>query len=215
MDSFERRLVADLATIADTLPPLGPTARPRRTPPLSPLVATFAVLALALGAAYVARSDSPPSPQPVAPAPSTPADALTTQVANSLYRFAGLDGFGKPVADEDTGLVTLSWSGPVPDEVAAEAGVRPNGVRVQIIRSDYSMEELDAASEAILARYPIPDNPHLGSVGPDDQMSGLRVTVDPTWLAAHDVAQVTDEFADLAGVPVRVLPTDVEGMPAP
>lgn len=212
MDSFEHRLVADLATIADTLPPLGPAARPRRTPPLSPLVASVAVLALALGAAYVASSDSPSSPRPAAPPSSTapansaqPADpVVTTQVLERLQRaYAGLPDAAGFEMDGATGVVTVSWAGPVPAVVAAEAGTRADGVVVRIVRSAYSADELAVAMDDLAAGYPLATVPGFNGLGPDPAMTGLIVAVDPM-PEPSTIADLEDDLSEAAGVPVTL-----------
>lgn len=227
MDLFEQRIAADMAAIADTLPPLGPAARQaRRTPPLAPLAATVAVLTIALGAAYVATVDGPGSDEPVGPSTATPTldppaptvadDTVLTQVSASLQRLESLPGFGEVNTNEDTGEITIAWSGPVPAEaVAAAEQVRASGVEVINIRSNYSSEELTAARHAILARYPYADHPHLGAVGPTDQLSGLVAEVDRAWLHGRDAAAFEDELAAIAGLPVRVRPIEVGIMPPP
>jgi hypothetical protein len=223
MDPFEQRLAADLAAIADTLPPLGPAARQaRRTPPLAPLAATVAVLTIALGAAYVATVNDAGSTGPVAPSTTMPVPrqspdkATVGQVSASLEGLRVLPGFGEIVVDELTGQITVSWSGPVPDEAVAAADlVRANGVEVTNIRSRYSDEELAQARAAITERYPYADNPHLGSIQPTDPLSGLVVEVDRGWLEGHDVAALEEELTAIAGLPVRVRTSEVDMMPAP
>ena len=225
MDPFERRLVADLSAIADGLPPLGAAARRRRTSPLAPIVAAVAVLALATGTAYVASLDSGTSIEPVARpsrSASTPAapvlrpdDETTSRVATALSQYAGLPGAGVIEADVDTGTVVLHWSGPVPAAVAAEAGLRADGVRVTVVQADYSTDELTRASDALLARYPRSDFAQFGTILPDAQMSGLVVEVEPAWLRENDVDALTTELAETAGVPVQVVARDDELMPPP
>jgi hypothetical protein len=208
MDLFEQRLAADMAAIADTLPPLGPAARQaRRTPPLAPLAATVAVLTIALGAAYVATTGDDGSPLP-AGQPSTtftpggPVDPQAQRmVTERLQRqYQDLPGAAGFELGED-GVVRVSWDGPVPAEVAAEAGQHEGGVMVQIVRVSYSSDELAAAMDTLTASYSLADVPGFVAFGPDEAMAGLRVEVSPLPEPA-EIARLEDELSAAAGVPV-------------
>jgi hypothetical protein len=72
---------------------------------------------------------------------------LLKQVVRST---SGIPGIVEPAYWQDGGAVVLTWKAPVPPEVQALAGVRPDGSEVRVIPRPYSMAELLAGQDRLI-----------------------------------------------------------------
>lgn len=108
----------------------------------------------------------------------------------------------------EAGAVLLQWKAPVPTEVRALAGRRPDGVRVIVEPTRYSRRDIRAASERVVAAI------RAGRIEVDWSTasgcadgSGLVVGVQPHSLADR-AAELEAQLAEVAGMPVRVVPEE-------
>lgn len=120
-----------------------------------------------------------------------------------------LEGYAEIAMWGSAGGVLLSWKAPVPAEIAALAGTRPNGVRVFVEGVPYSEKELFAAAQRVreAASSGRVDAEISHSTYCGDQ-SGLRVGVLPE-AAGDRKADLERRFEEIAGMPVTVVPGEV------
>jgi len=118
----------------------------------------------------------------------------------------GLDGYAEIAMWQSAGGVLLSWKAPVPAEIAALAGVRPNGVRVFVEGVPYSEQELSAARQRVQAAVDRGrvDAKISSSTFCGDQ-SGLVFGIPPRFLG-DGKEELEQELAGIAGMPVTVVP---------
>ena len=122
--------------------------------------------------------------------------------------YRGVPGFESLGLWQEAGAVLLQWKAPVPDEIAALAGVRPDGVRVIVEPTRFSAHELrvagqKAADASLKGRL---DADWTSSYGCADG-SGLVVGIEPESLADRRVT-LQEALEAIAGMPVRVVPEE-------
>lgn len=57
-------------------------------------------------------------------------------------------GFGKVVIDHDKRIVRVHWKGGPPAEVAGRDGSTIDGIKIEVVTSQYSEKELNVAAQA-------------------------------------------------------------------
>ena len=99
--------------------------------------------------------------------------------------------------------MVVRWKTPIPPEVEALAGERPNGVRVEVWPADYSSADVRRAQDALqdwLERTDIRDRWSL-SYGCSDG-TGLVVGITPP---LTDRDQLQEEISEAVGMPTMVV----------
>jgi hypothetical protein len=107
---------------------------------------------------------------------------------------------------QDAGAVLLQWKAPVPQELLALAGVRPDGVEVIVEPVDYSQQDMQRAArqlQAVLRERGLRDR-WSSSYGCGDG-SGLVVGIVPP---LTDRAELQADFTEALGLPVMVVPEE-------
>ncbi len=133
---------------------------------------------------------------------------LEPAVRDVRNAYRGVPGFESLGLWQEAGAVLLQWKAPVPDEIAALAGVRPDGVRVIVEPTRFSAHELrvagqKAADASLEGRL---DADWTSSYGCADG-SGLVVGIEPESLADRRVT-LQEALEAIAGMPVRVVPEE-------
>lgn len=127
-------------------------------------------------------------------------------VVNRLQKqIRDVPGSGGLAYWQDAGAVLLQWKAPVPAEIEALAGVRPNGVKVIVQAIRYSDRDfLNAGERALKAgREGRIDAKVNSAVGCGDG-SGLVVGVGPKSLGDRR-AELQQKLTELVGMPVKVV----------
>lgn len=111
----------------------------------------------------------------------------------------------------EAGAVVVQWKRPVPDEVSALEGQRPNGVRVIVEGATYSEKDVEEAQRSLgsaleAGRLSLARADRSMSTGCQDG-SGLIVGVVPEALGERRAA-LQAELAQVVGMPVRVVPEE-------
>jgi hypothetical protein len=107
---------------------------------------------------------------------------------------------------QDAGAVLLQWKAPVPQELLALAGVRPDGVEVIVEPVDYSQQDMQRAArqlQTVLRERGLRDR-WSSSHGCGDG-SGLVVGIVPP---LTDRAELQADFTEALGLPVMVVPEE-------
>jgi hypothetical protein len=106
-------------------------------------------------------------------------DALVAKDPNS--------GFASTRLDTDQGGITVRWHGPVPAEASAEfAQDRADGIRVSVVAAQYSWQLLNTQMQKLsdtTFNLKTDSGDRIVGVGPNDDFSGLTVTLAPGTLA--------------------------------
>ena len=112
-----------------------------------------------------------------------------------------IEGGGDLAFWQEGDAVVLPWKAPVPAEVQALAGVRPNGAEVRVVPVPYSTEELLAAQDRLLDFVDDRDV-RWSSASHCESNAGLELTV-PIKPGRFTVSQ--EELDQAAGVRVLLL----------
>jgi hypothetical protein len=135
-------------------------------------------------------------------------DQLQPLGAEVRRRIRGLAGSGGLATWTNAGAVLVQWKPPVPAEVRALRDIRTeSGARVIVAEVRYSDRELMRAQEVISQ---LPRAEEITEVSRCGDNSGLLVGVRPEALG-DTTAERRSRYADLAGVPVTVIPHEALG----
>lgn len=156
---------------------------------------------VALPATLVGLAQRPPSQDGGGGGRTVPAGVRLDGIAADLARrFVNEPGFDTVFTDPSSTTVTVRWHGRVPAALAALDGRLREGVRVQVLRSAYSADELLRASDDLASRARS-EGIELVSLGPDGAFGGLVVSLPD----AESIARDGPRLRELAGaVPLRV-----------
>lgn len=161
------------------------------------------------GAAHVYEWDPSMAPE------GTEAEEMEGLVAGWLLEPAvrdvrratrGLVGAAGIALWKDAGAVLVQWKAPVPTEVQALAGVRPDGVTVVVEPVTYARRDIARAQqqlEGVLRERNLEDRWSSSSACADG--SGLVVGMVPP---VDDRAQLQEDFAEELGLPVMIVPEE-------
>lgn len=147
-------------------------------------------------------AESTRSPTPFAQVDALVKERLDPVLAEVRERVAGLDGAFEVREWVPNGEVVVAWADPVPAEVAALAGERPDRVRVAVETVPFSRDEVRAALAVLRGTTDLGVEPTASYPCADG--SGLVVGVDPDELGDRR-ARLQDELAAAAGMPVLVI----------
>ncbi|WP_435747269.1 hypothetical protein [Nocardioides sp. SYSU DS0663] len=104
------------------------------------------------------------------------------------------------------GAVLVQWKAPVPAEVEALAGIRPDGVRVVVEPVPYSQADVDAAQHRLRSWLRRSGRDHAWtSASACADGSGIVVGMEPP---LEDRSALQAELAEAAGMPVLVVPEE-------
>jgi putative intracellular protease/amidase len=120
----------------------------------------------------------------------------------------GIAGYQSLALWQDAGAVLLQWKAPVPDQITGLAGQRPDGVLVIVEPARYSQRDFKTATakvvEAIRAHHV---DAKWSTARACADGSGLVVGIEPASLQGRR-AELQKQLADIARMPVRVIPED-------
>jgi len=123
------------------------------------------------------------------------------------FRF-DIDGYAGVAQWQDAGAVVLQWKAPVPTEVQALAGVRPDRVTVIVQPTDYSSRELAHARGLVSRAFDTGVvSGRLTSMSSCADASGFVVGIQPP-LGVDRRADLQYLLSSIAGVPVMVVPQE-------
>ncbi|MBB3045573.1 hypothetical protein [Nocardioides soli] len=148
----------------------------------------MAAASLALAGSGVAWGEGGGTRPEPPPADSITLHDKTIDVTEALAANHDRAGFASVVVDEDRHVVTIRWSGEIPADIKRQAGDH-DGVEVEVLPARYAEEELVAASRELMesnrnfAVEKVAGSdvvlPGIRRVGPNDDRSGLIVTLSP------------------------------------
>jgi hypothetical protein len=126
-------------------------------------------------------------------------------------RLRGIAGAGDPALWQKAGALVLQWKRPVPAEVLALAGRRPDGITIYVDPVRFSTKELNAARDrldpVLAKRYADGIDFTWSQSGNCADNSGIQIGVVPSSLGDQR-AQLQIALSKAAGVPVQVLPAE-------
>ena len=118
-----------------------------------------------------------------------------------------VDGYAGIALWQDAGAVILQWKAPIPPEVQALAGVRPDRVTVIVRPTDYSSRELAHARKLVTKAFESGAvNARWTMVSSCSDASGFVVGIQPP--LGDRRAELQYLLSSLAGVPVMVVPQE-------
>jgi hypothetical protein len=129
-------------------------------------------------------------------------DPVVHEVAKIRF---DIDGYAGIALWQDAGAVILQWKSPIPPEVQALDGVRPDRVTVIVRPTDYSSRELAHARGLVMKAFRSGAvNGRWTSVGSCADASGFVVGIHPP-LSGERRAELQYLLSSIAGVPVMVI----------
>lgn len=134
---------------------------------------------------------------------------LRPVLAEVRRRVRGLDGVYDVLPWPSGGAVVVEWREPVPAEVAALAGEQADRVRVVVQGVPHSRDEVDRAVAAVEGADGL--GAEVTSVAGCADGAGLVVGVADL---GERRADLQDELAEVAGMPVLVVPREAAATPA-
>jgi hypothetical protein len=120
-------------------------------------------------------------------------------------RSKSVPGHGSTAVWSEGGAVVVDWKAPIPDEIKAMAGVRPDGVRVIVQPVRYSENDIQVATNRVLdaIKSDEVDAKWSSATGCDDG-SGMVLGIQPDSLGKRTAALET-QLTEIAGMPVHVI----------
>ena len=132
-------------------------------------------------------------------------DAVVHELAEARR---GIDGYAGVALWQEAGAVVLDWKAPIPPEIEALAGVRPDRVTVIVRPTDYSSRELAHARGLVMKAF---DSGALSgrwtSLSSCPDASGVVVGIQPP-LSEERRAELQYLLSTIAGIPVMVVPQE-------
>lgn len=123
-----------------------------------------------------------------------------------LGTLRGLPDDGEAAFWDEAGAIYVQWKAPLPPEVAALAGIRPDGIEVVVDETLYAPRDLHVGMNLIFdaaQRGEIEADLTSGSTCGD--LSGVLIGVEPGSLGERG-PRLQEELGRIAGVPVHVIP---------
>ena len=122
--------------------------------------------------------------------------------------YRGIRGYETLALWQEAGAVLLQWKAPVPTEIKALEGVRPDGVRVIVKPTRFSERDWRAASAKV--NHAIRDgrvDANWSTMGGCADGSGLVVGIEPASLGDRRSA-LQAQLSEVANIPVYVMPEE-------
>ncbi|MFC6344960.1 hypothetical protein ACFP8W_23460, partial [Nocardioides hankookensis] len=123
-------------------------------------------------------------------------------VQRRLRELKDLPGRGLQAVWLHSGTVVVAWKAPVPRQVSALAGIRPDGAEVRVVARPYSWRDLETASNR-LERFLDERDVSWSGLGACASDAGLELGV-PSSIEELSVSQA--ELDEAAGMRVLVVP---------
>lgn len=134
-------------------------------------------------------------------------DEALAPLEEYLERYPSMpSGYADHSGDAATLQAVVKWKGNPPPAVLALEGTTSSGVKISVLRVNYSLNEIEAAARAIYKEAQDEEIPLPNHIGASDAFDGLDVAYSQTRLARLNPADLSKRLESVTDIPVRVVP---------